>query len=99
MNTELREQLGQAVYAAQRQYLIEKEGYKNPPTWEECHEDIRELNRNRGEAAVSSFVSMIMPTAQQALNIIMPALSEEQKGHLIAVVEKIKASVLQEESK
>lgn len=64
MNPELREQLGQAVYAAQREVL------SSINTWEQLDEDFRELNRLRGEAAVSSFMSTITPPVMYHLVVV-----------------------------
>jgi uncharacterized protein YccT (UPF0319 family) len=92
MKAELRDQLGKAVYEVHRDYL-KSEGYGKTPDWENCKEDVKELNSKRGEAAVSEFINMIMPGAQSVITAIVPVLNDEQRANLIAAVESITAMV------
>lgn len=87
MKQELREQLGKAVYAKNREVL------SSINTWEQLDEDFRELYRLYGEAAVSSFMQMIMPGVQNFMYMISPVLTKEQHKQFTEAVDFITSTI------
>lgn len=92
MKQELRDQLGKAVYEVHRDYLKE-EGYGKTSDWDNCQEHVRELNRKRGEVAVSEFINMVMPGVQSVIAAVAPVLNDVQRANLESAVASITAMV------
>lgn len=98
MKQELREQFGQDVFQVYYKRVVntiapETKDVTWEQQWERTEEKVKELYRLEGEAAVSSFVTMIMPGAQSVIAAIVPVLNDAQRAKLIAAVESITAMI------
>lgn len=98
MKPELREQLGQRVFQVYYERIVntiapETKDVTWEQQWEQTEDKVKELYRLEGEAAVSSFVTMLMPGVQSVIAAIVPVLNDEQRANLVAAVASITAMV------
>lgn len=91
MKPELREQLGKAVYDAHR-VKFARVGLPGRD-WEAIGHDTQEMWREHAEAAVTTFVSLIMPNVTNLVETIIPMLTGEQKDRLITAVDIVRTAV------
>lgn len=91
MKQELREQLGKSVHQAieqHNQHLVQEHGYAPLRVLVTT-----ELEQQMAEAAVSSFVHMLMPGAQNILAAMKQVATPEQRAQIDDAVEAIRKVV------